>query len=214
MQIQSQTLKALVETPVLFAPVLPRIGTLACMRCEDHATFAITPSSKSVILDYYAKRGLRPYPSILTLEFPAEHIALVYDPGTSQSCEDMIGLSVSDIADSPINKLADRYRRQGFDGVLQHIAYSVNLNANFAEVRQELEQQGTKFMTPILEYTDVNGATLRQMFVACTEPYGPFIEVVQRTKGNNGLLFQGFNASQIDDLYRHYDNYSRRLAGA
>lgn len=35
-------------------------------------------------------------------------------------------------------------------------------------------------MTPILEYHQENGAFLKQMFVACLIPYGPFVEIVQR----------------------------------
>ena len=74
-------------------------------------------------------------------------------------------------------------------------------------------------MTPVLEFDDANGATLRQMFVACVVPYGPFIEIVQRSPGKNGEPFgfsaeqPGFNAEQIDTLYEHYDAYSKKLTG-
>ena len=68
-------------------------------------------------------------------------------------------------------------------------------------------------MTPVLTFDDTtgSGAYLQQMFVACTVPYGPFVEVIKRGTGRKREPFQGFNADQIDALYTHYDAYSRAL---
>lgn len=194
---------------------LPKIPVLRTMHCEDHATFVAPYEHRDAFIMKWAQRGLTAMPAIVTKEFPAENIAMVERPGDTRTCERMIGLSVSTDPDSPINKLCelagtDRSAR----GVLQHIAYSVEPAADFQEVRRHLEEEGVRFMTPILGYEDPNGAALRQMFVACRVPFGPFVEIIQRVPDRHGVPFQGFNGDQIDALYHHYDNYSRQLERA
>lgn len=193
---------------------LPRIPVLRTMSCEDHQTFVLPYNQKEFFIDKYAKQGLTALPAIVTEEFPAEHIALVEKPGATRTCERMVGLSVSLDPNSPINKLCGLGKNRGTKGILQHIAYAVDPNTDFKKVRGELEERGVTFMTPVLEYKDPNGAALRQMFVACKVPFGPFIEIIQRTPDEHGIPFQGFHMSQIDTLYRFYNDYSLKLAQA
>jgi hypothetical protein len=191
---------------------LPKIPVLRTMHCEDHATFVVPYADKELFIARWTAQGLKPMPAIVTTEFPAEHIALVEKPGATRTCERMIGLSVSQDPQSSINKLCELAKAHGPKGALQHIAYSVAPATDFDSVRRELEEKGVVFMTPVLEYKDPNGACLRQMFVACKVPFGPFIEIIQRTPDTNGVPFQGFSASQIDNLYRYYMEYSLALA--
>jgi hypothetical protein len=184
------------------------------MHCEDHATFVVPYGDKETFTARRKAQGLTAMPAIVTEEFPAEHIAMVEKPGATRTCERMVGLSVSSDPSSPINKLCELGKGRGAKGILQHIAYAVNPAADFNEVRRQLEEKGVVFMTPVLEYKDPNGAALRQMFVACEVPFGPFIEIIQRTPDENGVPFQGFHASQIDNLYRYYNDYSLKLAKA
>ncbi len=193
---------------------LPKIPVLRVMHCEDHATFVVSPEHRDEFLVKHARRGLVPMPAIVTKRFIGEHIALVEKPGGTQTCERMVGVSSSTDPNSPVNKLCRLARHGGVRGVLQHIAYAVDVEADFCIVRRDLESRGVNFMTPILTYTDPNGASIRQMFVACKVPFGPFIEIIQRTRGPNGVPFQGFNADQIDGLYYHYNEYSLWLAQA
>ncbi|MDQ3014682.1 MAG: hypothetical protein M3Q73_02375 [bacterium] len=75
-------------------------------------------------------------------------------------------------------------------------------------------------MTPILTHHEADGGLMRQMFVACQVPWGPFLEIIQRTeslptssRNESGEAVQNFFPDQIDELYRHYDEYSRSLIG-
>jgi hypothetical protein len=193
---------------------LPEIPVLRTMHCEDHATYVVPYADKQAFLEYWMRRGLKATIPILTEEFPAEHIALVERPGQTRTCEQMVGLSVSKDPNSPINKLCELMDARGPLGKLQHIAYSVESTTEMTDVRKQLEDQGVVFMTPILEYRESNGAALRQMFVACKVPFGPFIEILQRTCGSDGIPFQGFHSRQIDALYRAYNTYSLRMEEA
>lgn len=193
---------------------LPRIPRLRVMHCEDHATFVIPPQNRDAFIAKFVAQDLVAMPAIITKEFVGEHVALVERPGATQTCERMVGVSSSTDPDSPTNKLCRIARHGGTRGVLQHIAYGVDASADFDRVRHELQVQGVKFMTPILEYVDQNGASLRQMFVACKVPFGPFIEIIQRTTGSTAVPFQGFNGDQIDKLYHYYNEHSLQLAGA
>ncbi len=191
---------------------LPTIPVLRAMHCEDHKTFVAPYRHKNFFIEKRKSDGLTALPAIITEEFPAEHIAMVEKPGATRTCERMVGLSVSLDPNSPINKLCELGKNYSRKGILQHIAYAVAPETSFQNVRSELESKGVVFMTPILEYKDLNGATLRQMFVACEVPFGPFIEIIERTPGTNGVPFQGFNAGQIDNLYRYYNEYSLNLS--
>lgn len=192
---------------------LPQIPVLRTMHCEDHTTYVVPYADKEAFLEYWTRRGLKAATPIITEEFPAEHIAMVERPGETRTCEQMVGLSVSNDPNSPINKLCELTKARGPLGKLQHIAYSVEPMEAMSSVREQLESQGVVFMTPILEYKDLSGAALRQMFVACEVPFGPFIEIIQRTLSPNGIPFQGFHSRQIDNLYRAYNAYSLELAG-
>lgn len=197
---------------------LPPIPILSSMHCEDHKTYVVPHEHRDTFINKHAAKGLTALPAIVTSEFPAEHIAMVEKPGATRTCERMVGLSVSTDPNSPINKLCELANIVGGShvavakGVLQHIAYAVGPEWDFNYVRERIETHCVVFMTPILEYKDPNGATLRQMFVACETPFGPFVEIIQRTPDAKGVPFQGFSAQQIDNLYRYYNEYSLKLA--
>lgn len=190
-------------------PAIPNCGGL--LHYEDHVTFVVPYHQKQEFIDR-AGTELIALPAIITTKFPAEHIALVEKPTATSVSRRMVGLSVSLDPDSPINKLYELGKEKGKLAVRQHAAYSVDPAIDFAQIRRSLELRGVNFMTPVLEYSDPGGAMLRQMFVACKVPYGPFIEIIQRTPDpKTGLPFEGFNADQIDRLYHFYDAYSLEL---
>ncbi len=195
-------------------PLMPEIPKIDGLTREDHVTYiASAVIGASNFVEYWEEQGFYPRKPIVTTRFPAQHIVF------TNSARNIVGLSISNDPNSPINKSLGlwgvmRYEPsiQGFTpGKLQHIAYEVNPRRSIDEVRAELESKGTQFMTPILRYQDPNGAMLEQMFVACKVPYGPFVEVIRRGLGKNLERFQGFHSDQIDNLYEHYDRYSREL---
>lgn len=190
---------------------LPKIPVLRTMHCEDHRTFVVPYQYKDLFISRWKKKGLSPAPAIMTKDFPAEHIALSEKPGETRTCERMVGVSVSRDPSSPINELCKLAGPEANRGVLQHVAYSVQPETSFADIRRQLEEQDVVFMTPVLEYSDSNGATLRQMFVGCVVPFGQFIEIIQRTPDKNGTPFQGFHSLHIDALYGFYNQFSLEL---
>lgn len=181
----------------------------------DHATFVSTPENEAKFVSYWEGLGYRKQNRYSTTRFPARHIALVQDSGGENAS--MIGLSVSDDYDSPINKtirLYGGYRVCEGDimpGRLQHIAISIESGASIESVRGALQAAGVQFMTPILSARESSGQLLEQMFVSCNVPYGPFIEFIHRGETEVGASQRDFHAAQIDKLYEHYDAYSRRL---
>jgi hypothetical protein len=140
----------------------------------------------------------------------------------------MIGLSMNMFGESPISHFLRLYESDTraddgkiIPGALQHIAYGVSPKRTLEDVRAELETKGVRFMTPILTHNEAGGGQMRQMFVACKAPWGPFVEIIQRTedlptssRGESGEAVQNFFPDQIDELYRHYDEYSRQLAAS
>lgn len=200
-------------------PLLPHIPSFfKGLRCEDHATYVTSERDEDKFRAYWKDRGLRAVEPLMPTNYPARHIAFLADPGEYATCEDMVGLSVSYDPQSPINKSIHLYGGRRIDehgeiapGRLQHIAYAADPEIGFAGLRRSMERNDCHFMTPILEFEDDNRATLRQMFIACVVPYGPFVEIVQRGLGDDGKPFTGFSAEQIDVLYAHYDAYSRGL---
>lgn len=194
-------------------PLLPTLPNMNGLVCEDHITFVVSPEKREAFQGFWKERGFEPHPTAqyTTVRYPAKHIVLTLDPNANGPCEKMIGLSMSSDIDSPITrclKLCGEWRMDGKDltpGRLQHIAYAVDSNLDINEVCENLGLEGVKFMTPVLSWTDkVTRGELKQAFVACKVPWGPFIEIIQR-RGD----FRNFSREQIDKLYQHYDTYSR-----
>jgi hypothetical protein len=181
----------------------------------------VAPHGTQTKISTLRASGFFPLPKpYVTCRFPATHIAFVTDPTKDKgACEQMFGFSTSDDVDSPILKSIGLWGGTTYDSEtqsflpfkLQHLAYDIDPKRSIDEVRAEMEAQGTQFMTPILRYQEPNGATLEQMFVACRVPYGPFVEIIRRGAGRDGAPFQGFHPDQIDNLYEHYDRYSKSL---
>lgn len=194
-------------------PQVPKLDGL--LRCEDHRTYVMRPENYESFIRYWAARWYMPTNQRhQTNKYPGQHIALLKSGEKFTACSKMVWISMSDDEASPINMLLRRYglNLQSHGWGLQHIAYNIAPEKDFWEVRKSLEKLGTKFMTPILEYHQENGAFLKQMFVACLIPYGPFVEIVQRWSWENGEIFQDFNTQQIDALYSHYDAYSKNIS--
>ena len=201
-------------------PLLPRIPSFDFpeLKCEDHVTYVTASENEALFSGYWQRRGLRPMTALEPSGFPARHIAFLANPGEYTTCERMVGLSVSDDPASPVNRLVALYGGSRVDehggvapGRLQHVAYATDADTDVDVLRSRMKAHGVVFMTPVLRFSDGTGATLTQMFVACTVPYGPFVEIVQRGVGENGEPFSGFSAEQIDCLYEHYDAYSKEL---
>lgn len=198
--------------------LLPDVPVIEGLECQDHATFVAAADQEQAFRAYWAERGMGAMDPLVPTRYPARHIAFAADPDHVVACQDMIGLSVSDDPRSPINHALRLHGGWRVDergefavGRLQHVALAVRPGFAIEDVRGQLEALGVRFMTPVLTFADGNGsgAFLQQTFVACQVPYGPFVEIVKRGEGPNGEVFQGFNADQIDELYRHYDAYSR-----
>lgn len=196
------------------------------VRCEDHLTFVVHPDDEAQFIGFwqetegFKQRGESWQTTVHTL---ARHIALTQELGGA-GCASMIGLSVPTAPDYHQDPLVRALRLYGHDtltdlsgvcslipGKPQHVAYRVNEQMEFEKVCGAVEAQGFEFFTPVLEYRDANGGTLRQRFFGCTVPYGPFAELVQRVPGDADKPFEAFNAEQIDELYRYYDEHCGRL---
>jgi hypothetical protein len=189
--------------------------------CVDHATFVAPYESREAFIQHWERLGLQALAPIVTRKYPAEHIALIRGDKTYASCDSMIGLSVSADKTSPINELQRRFTRPNnttMPGNLQHVAMNLDPSIDMDAFVEELSDQGIAFMTPVLTTVQNSRTRLRQMFTASKAPYGPFIELIQRSEGEPlpeyELQEQLFNYDQIDHLYRLYDDHSKRLANA
>ncbi len=202
-------------------PLLPDLPEVDGIGLADHVTFVTSPAYEEDFLAARMREGFATRTQYTTRRFPARHIALAAAATADTAAEvpaPSLGLSVSDDLGSPINKCVHLYggHRLSADaellpGRVQHFALCVDPERLIEVVRTKLESHGVKFMTPILCNTDPSGAFLKQMFVACKVPFGPFVEIIQRGRGRNGEIFRGFNIAQIDDLYEHYDRFSRAM---
>lgn len=163
----------------------------------DHITYAISAHNEKREISNW--KFLKELVRLNTIKYPAIHIALT---SAVNSWEIMTGLSVSEDSKSPINEFIKRYG----EGV-QHIAYSVDPNVDMEEFCNNLPNTWD-FMTPVLSYSDNNGAKLKQIFTKPSKPFGTFKELVQRLPNENGQPFNGFDIENIDELYRFYDDYS------
>jgi 4-hydroxyphenylpyruvate dioxygenase-like putative hemolysin len=176
----------------------------------DHVTYAIKFENEKQEISKWETLGLYEHVRLNTLIFPATHIALTSNLDNLVSSDEiswnlMTGLSISVVYDSPVNEFIRRYG----EGI-QHIAYNISSKTDIDGLFWELNKK-FDLMTPILNYSDDNGAKLNQIFVKPSKPYGAFIEFVQRLPGENGKPYDGFDVENIENLYSEYDTYSKWL---
>lgn len=178
----------------------------SAIRRIDHVTYVTSAENESAFIASWEALGFNELNRLHTKRYSAAHIVLAAEPTTADAWTTMTGLSVSQDPKSPINEFVHRYGT----GV-QHVAYAIHPDVDMDAMYERMQAHGWRFITPLLDYTDVNQARLRQTFVAPTLPYGPFVEFVQRLPGKDGRVFENFEVDNIDDLYAGYDAYSRRL---
>lgn len=184
----------------------PRREILKAIRHIDHVTYVTDYANERRFIEQWSSLGFREHVRLHTLRWPATHIALISGATAEYPWATMTGLSISPDPHSPVNEFVRRYG----EGI-QHTAYNIDPQVDMEELHKEMSALGWKFMTPVLTYRDAAGAKLRQMFIAPTVPYGPFVEFVQRLAGPNGQPFDGFDVTNIDDLYQCYADYSRTI---
>ena len=176
------------------------------VRHIDHVTYVAAWEKEESFINTWASLGFHEHVRVFTDRHPATHIALVAGMTPEYPWATMTGLSISQDPDSPVNEFVRRYG----PGV-QHVAYNVDPKADMEEVYANMKEIGWNFMTPVLTFHDKSGATLRQAFIAPNIPYGPFVEFIQRLPGPDGKPFDGFDMMNIEELYDHYADFSRRL---
>lgn len=185
------------------------VSLKSVIRRIDHVTYVTSPDNERSFIASWNALGFYERKRLSTKRYPANHIVLTDEPTETDAWQTMTGLSVSHDPASPINEFVRLYGT----GV-QHVAYAIRPESDMEEIYSRLKTNGWNFITPLLDYVDEDHARLRQIFVAPTLPYGPFVELVQRLPGKNGKTFDDFDISNIDNLYAGYDAYSRFLLGA
>lgn len=175
------------------------------IRHIDHITYVSAAEDESAFIARWGLLGFEEFVRVHTPRFPAAHIALSSGQDPNFPWAMMTGLSVSDDPKSPINLFVQRYGAGP-----QHVAYNIGPDEDMEELHRKMVSSGWRFMTGVLTYRDDTGAGIRQMFVAPQVPYGPFSELVQRIHGPSGA-FDGFDTTNIDDLYEAYTDYSVHL---
>jgi len=179
---------------------------LQAIRHLDHVTYAVAYANEKNFIERWRTLGFNEHGRWITRVWPAIHIALISGTSSEFPWATMTGLSVSDDPNSPVNKFIARYGESH-----QHTAYNIDPEVDMFALHIEMKKLGWNFMTPVLTYKDGAGAELRQMFVAPEVPYGVFVEFVQRRSGPTGKPFDGFDPSNIDDLYQCYADYSKSI---
>ncbi|MDC0710378.1 hypothetical protein POL68_18015 [Stigmatella sp. ncwal1] len=172
----------------------------------DHITYVAAAEDEHNFITRWGLLGFKEYVRVHTPRYPAAHIALASGDDPNFPWAMMTGLSVSDDPKSPINLFVQRYGAGP-----QHVAYNIGPGEDMEELHRKLVAAGWRFMTGVLTYRDNTGAGIRQMFVAPQVPYGPFSELVQRIHGPSGQPFDGFDTTNIDNLYEAYVDYSAHL---
>lgn len=203
-------------------PLTPQVPILTGMALDDHVAHVVTPGELEQFARFWTERGYAQLPALETTRYPAQHIGFTNPDEPNQP---MVALSVSSDDASPINRFIKLYGSHRLTetgeiamGSVQHIAYRIDPSVTTIEaVVSELSANGIRFMTPILSHIPNPTSELKQVFVACSVPWGPFVELVQRTAlpvtltEPNGIAKQGFASDQIDILYDHYHHYSLAL---
>jgi len=185
-----------------FLTVLKRFS---CVEKIDHCTFVTSDRDRQRFLDHWTSEGFEQHGVWQTSSYPADHVALVQGGSVKGPWRDMVGLSVSDEVNAPLEAALRQGRSLRNSGThqLQHIAFGIAPDASMEGLKMALEREGLDFMTDVLSYEDNAGAGLRQMFSA---PNGFFFyEFVQRIPNVYGEPYSGFDPAIIDDLYRALD---------
>lgn len=178
-----------------------------CGECDgiekiDHITFVCPLSERDAFLQRWESKGFSHHGTWQTNRYPADHIALISGKSEGYPWTDMVGLSVqrSERDNRPLRESVRPHERDQ----TQHIAFNVSPDADIEALYQRMtDSWGLDLMTPILRYTDDNGAGLRQWFTAPVN--GLFIEFVQRIPNARGEPYSGFDPDIIDDLYQALD---------
>lgn len=170
----------------------------------DHTMYAAAAKDEKSFVDSWGKLGFRTHSRISTQKHKVNHIALISGKGESLPWAAMTCLAVSNDPDSPVN----RFLRQNGAGVL-YVAYAVNPEADMDELHERMKAWGWRLMTPVLTYEDSKGPRLRFLFVAPSNPYGPFIGFVQRPSDADGKVFEELDVLLLDTLYDHYESQGK-----
>jgi hypothetical protein len=179
---------------------------LKSIRHIDHITYVVAMQNEKAFIARWASLGFTEHVRLHCSRWPATHIALVSGNTPEYPWATMTGLSVSADPNSPINQFVKRYGE-----AMQHSAYNIDPDVDMELLHKEMTRLDWKFMTPVLTYKDAKGARLKQMFIAPAVPYGTFTEFVQRLEGPDGQAFDGFDTTNIDDLYQSYSDYSKSI---
>lgn len=204
-------------------PLMPSVPILPGMSLEDHVAYVVSATAFEEFACHWLSQGYVQLPALESVKYPARHIGFIHPNKPDQP---MVALSVSEDEASPINRFIQLYGSHRLAnsgeilvGTVQHIAYKVDPAVTSIEaVREELIRRGVQFMTPIVTYSPNPASLLKQTFVGCLYPWGPFVELVQRTDlpvavTTGRELSQGFDPTQIDTLYDYYHRYSLSLIG-
>jgi 4-hydroxyphenylpyruvate dioxygenase-like putative hemolysin len=178
----------------------------SAVRRIDHVTYVTGPGNEAAFIASWNALGFRERNRLHTKRYPAAHIVLADEGSGTDPWQTMTGLSVSSDPQSPVNEFVNRYGT----GV-QHVAYIIRADVDMDDLYVSLKNRGWNFLTQPLSYIDANQAKMRQIFVAPTVPYGPFVELVQRLPGVDGKTYDDFDVSNIDSLYAAYDEFSRQM---
>lgn len=172
----------------------------------DHVTHAVRFENERAFIQKWLSREFQETMRFQTTLYPATHIALMRVAPGQRGGRIMVGLSISDDPQSPVNRFIELYGEGP-----QHTAYDIHPGVDFNEMYKMMIARGQKFMTPVLTYGDAGGSRLNQAFTAPTKPYGRFTEYIQRLPDKEGRIFDSFDVGNIEDLYALYDDYSKFL---
>lgn len=179
---------------------------LKAIRHIDHVTYVDHLENEKAFCEKWISLGFHEHVRLRCIRYPATHIALVSGSTPEYPWATMTGLSVSEDPASPVNEFVRRYGPGS-----QHTAYNIDPDSDIEKLHQDMKDLQWNFMTPVLTYNEPSGAKLKQMFIAPTMPFGPFVEFIQRLPGPDGEPFGGFDTMNIDDLYELYDEHSKSL---
>lgn len=176
------------------------------IRHIDHITYVTDLEKEASFIEQWAAIGFKEHVRLRCNRYPATHIALISGSTPDYPWSTMTGLSISEDPNSPVNEFVRRYGTG-----IQHCAYNIDPDVDMEAVHEDMKKLGWVFMTPVLTYNDNAGALLKQMFIPPARPFGTFLEFIQRLPGPDGNAFDGFDTSNIDDLYECYDKHSRSI---
>lgn len=181
------------------ARTIERCASVPAITKIDHVTFVAAPEEKERFIARWEACGFEHHGTWHTNRYAASHTALVAGGCDEYPWTEMIGLTVQEGANAPLERTVD----PGGVEQAQHVAFNVDARADAASLYAIQEQQGFEMMTPVLSYTSEDGAGLRQWFSRPVD--GFFIEFAQRIPNAQGQPFGGFHPETIEDLYEALD---------